>query len=124
MGTGAINAWQCDRCRGLLVAIHVADGATPIRLACRAEGCDGTAISSGYPRPPIPDAIKTALAWEWRRATNTELKRWRRENPGMFQHCSAGGLVLGPLTTVGADLATERHHFIPTSPTRTERPAP
>lgn len=41
------------------------------------------------------------LAWQWAKASRTQLKRWRRENPAMYNHCVLGGLVLGPLTDAG-----------------------
>jgi hypothetical protein len=56
-------------------------------------------VSAGYPGEPIPDHILEAVAWVWRKATSSELKRFRREDPAMYRHCIAGGLVLDPLPT-------------------------
>lgn len=104
---GAVNAWQCERCGGVLAAIHVHEGTTPMFLACRAPhsapapACQGRMMSSGYPPGPVPDRIRLAIAWEWRLPTSTERKRWRRENPAMLDHVNRGGLVLAPLSPAG-----------------------
>lgn len=95
MPTGSINAWKCDACGGLTVAIHADEGVTPMFLACRrTEGCNGRAVSAGYPDPPIPDEIVSLLAWEWYRPTD----RWaRRQGREMQDHVRNGGLVLRAL---------------------------
>ena len=95
MPAGSINAWQCEVCGGLTVAIHADEGVTPMFLACRStEGCKGRAVSSGYPPPPIPDHIVSLLAWEWYRPTNKQARRMGRE---MREHVRLGGLVLRAL---------------------------
>lgn len=105
---GSVNAWKCEECGLLLVAIHVDDGVTPMLLGCRVTaGCTGMMISSGYPRPPIPEHILERLAWEWRKASTTQLKRWRRDNRAMFTHCEMGGLVLAPLSDAGRTVLGE-----------------
>lgn len=109
MPRGSINAWQCDQCSGLIVAVHIAEGVTPMFLACRGQlgpgqKCEGRATSAGYPPPPVPLTIRAAALWEWRLATATERKRWKRENPEMLMHVNAGGLVLAPISDEGRQL--------------------
>lgn len=123
---GSVNAWKCDKCGGVLVAIHVVEGVTPMFLACRARptpeiaehaaksSCDGRMISAGYPSPPVPAPLLEALAWEWRLPTMTERKRWRRENPAMLDHVTAGGLVLDRLSPDGLRQARTHHNYTPT----------
>jgi hypothetical protein len=84
-----------------MVAVHVDEGVTPMMLACRADDCRGVAMSRGYHTNPGDRARVTI---EWRKATTTELKRWRREDPSMYAHCTAGGLVIGDLSDAGRDL--------------------
>ena len=127
MPAGSVNAWKCDECGGLLVAIHVVEGTTPFALACRAlpsrpetdeqhakSSCPGRMISAGYPPPPIPARIYDAIAWEWRLPSSTERKRWRRENPAMLDHVSRGGLVLDRLTPAGRQQMNPSHREEPT----------
>lgn len=97
MPAGSINAWECDRCGTYLVAVHRDSGVTPMFLACREPGCGGRAVSLGYPPPPVPAGITEALAWEWRTASRSEMKRWRRDRDPMYQHCEQGGLILQPI---------------------------
>lgn len=105
MPAGSINAWKCPTCRGLTVAVHVDQGVTPMFLACRATPrCQGRAVSAGYPSAPIPPSILAAVGFEWRAASMTELKRYRRENPPMYEHCRAGGLVIDMLSDRGRAL--------------------
>lgn len=96
---GAVNAWKCDRCGRLTVAVHIDEGVTPMFLACRAsEGCEGRAISVGYPPPPVPEHVLKRLAFEWYRPSD----RWaRRQSPAMAEHIARGGLVIRELTDAG-----------------------
>jgi hypothetical protein len=95
---GAINTWQCDTCRGILVAVHTDEGTTPMFLGCRAEvGCKGTMVSAGYPSSPIPDYIVKKLAWHWHKASTTQMKAYKRNDPAMYQHLQMGGLLLDRL---------------------------
>ena len=103
MPAGSVNAWKCERCGKVLVAVHLDDGTTPMFLGCRrTDACPGMMVSQGY--PPIkglPDAIAALIGWEWHRLTSTQLKRAKREEPAMYQHAMAGGLALRPLTDPG-----------------------
>ena len=96
---GAVNAWKCDKCGQLTVARHVDEGVTPMFLACRAsgdlEGCDGQAVSSGYPAAPIPDRILTRLEWEWYKPGVMERMGM---SLAMQDHISRGGLALRRIT--------------------------
>lgn len=95
MPKGSINAWKCDTCGGLTVAIHADEGVTPMWLACRrTPGCPGNAVSAGYPPPPIPPHILDLLAWEWFRPTAQQVRRMKRTNPEMAAHIERGGLDL------------------------------
>ena len=94
---GAVNAWECPLCGHFTVAVHVDEGVTPMMLRCQsAAGCNGMAVSLGYPKPPIPEFITDAIAWEWARPSTSQMKRWKRERDPMFEHCLFGGLVLRP----------------------------
>lgn len=113
---GAVNAWKCERCGGLLVAIHLVEGTTPMFLGCRAVGCDGRGVSAGYPPAPIPSRILDAVSWEWRLPSTTERKRWKSENPAMLDHVTRGGLVLAPLSPAGRELLAKIQHQQETNP--------
>jgi hypothetical protein len=105
---GAVNAWMCDVCGAITAAVHVDGGTTPMFLACRStEGCTGCAVSAGYP-PSFPDHVLAAIAWEWHTPTSTQMKRWRRTDPAMYEHCRMGGLVLSPLSPAGRTKLKER----------------
>lgn len=99
IGAGSVNAWKCNDCGGLTVAVHVDAGVTPMFLGCRrTEGCKGRAVSSMYPDPPLPDHVLDALAWEWYMPGDKEL---RKLDPATRDHCEQGGLVIRPLTDAG-----------------------
>lgn len=99
MRPGAVNAWKCDDCGGLTVAVHVDEGTTPMFLGCRrTPGCKGRAVSSMYPEPPIPADVLGLLAWEW---FMPSAKKIRRMEPEMREHCRQGGLVIRPLSDAG-----------------------
>lgn len=102
MRSGAVNAWKCDACGLLTVAVHVDEGVTPMVLACRrVEGCPGMGKSLFYV-PLHPDVVEL-LAWEWYRPT----ERWtRRQDPEMRRHIEQGGLVIRPLTDAGRVLCS------------------
>lgn len=98
---GAVNAWKCEACGRLTVAVHVDEGVTPMFLACRrTEGCETLAVSAGYPDLPLPDHILDLVAWEWYRP---EGRAYRRLSPGMQDHIDRGGLDLRPLTDAGRE---------------------
>lgn len=97
---GAVNGYQCPDCNGLTIVVHRDAGVTPMFLACRAEGvdpreakCKGQAVSLMYPEgePPAPPA------WEWFKPSATQMKRYRREDPAMYDHVQRGGLELRKL---------------------------
>ena len=92
MPAGSINSWKCDDCGRLTNAIHIDDGVTPMFLACRATpGCQGTAVSAGYPPPPVPEYVANNIGWEWYRPS----EKWaRRKGPEMLRHVQNGGLAL------------------------------
>jgi hypothetical protein len=99
MPAGSINGWQCDKCHRLTIAIHRDEGVTPFMLACRADGyeprspestCDGMGVSCGYPVDPPPCPPE----WEFFRPSKSQMKRYKREDPAMYEHCIKGGLEL------------------------------
>ena len=105
MPAGSINAWKCPTCGGLTVAIHVDDGVTPMFLACRrTPGCTGSAVSSGYPSTVVPPRIRELCEWEWFTPSASQMKRYRRDHPAMYDHCRRGGLELRPITDAGRRL--------------------
>lgn len=109
-GRGHVNAWKCDACGALLVAIHVAPGVTPMFLGCRdgRPGCLGTMKSSGYPAGEIPAGILAKLSWEWYAVSKTQAKKLRRSgDSSTFDHVTRGGLLLRRLSDAGRRAATE-----------------
>lgn len=65
-GHHGVNAWKCDVCGLLTVAIDVDPGVTPMFLGCRrTPDCTGMGTSSGYPSIPVPDRVLEHLDWEW-----------------------------------------------------------
>lgn len=115
MSAGDVNAWKCDACGRLLVAVDVVEGVTLMMVRCRFGGCSGAMVSSFYPAGPVPPEILEALAWEWRQATSTERKRWKRDRHPMLDHVNKGGLVLDRLSMAGARAVSKRHNFTPTA---------
>ena len=114
MSAGDVNAWKCDACGRLLVAVDVVEGVTPMTVRCRFGRCSGAMVSSFYPPDPVPSEILEAIAWECRLATRTERKRWKRDRHPMLDHVNKGGLVLDRLTMAGARAVAKRHNFAPT----------
>jgi hypothetical protein len=92
-GPGRHNAYRCDDCGSHTVVVHVDAGVTPMFLGCRATpGCQGRAVSLGYPEGPIPSHLLPA-EWEWYRPERGD--RVLRD-PAMRSHVEQGGLVLRP----------------------------
>jgi len=122
---GKINGYVCDTCNRATYIVHVADGVTPMFLACRAEGvepaeaeCKGQATSMMYPTPPVPDYVVAAVMWEWfgaepppKRRFDFQTKRFYFPpdplTPDEREHVSKGGLLLRPLTDVGREVLAE-----------------
>lgn len=108
---GEVNGYICQRCGEVTMVVLVDDGTTPFMIACRAEGldptaakCKGTAESMFYPRSPLPPGYRAILlerGWEWYAASKGQLRRFRKRNPGLYDHCSKGGLLLRRLTDDG-----------------------
>lgn len=95
-GHHGINAYKCRECGGLTVTIDVDSGVTPALLACRATpGCNGMAVSSGYPASDPPPHIMAKLRWEWRLPKGFD---YARLSPEMRQFIDDGGLELVPRT--------------------------
>lgn len=102
MPRGSVNSWKCPTCGLLTSAVHVHEGVTPMMLRCRrTPGCTGMAVSAGYPPGPQPYYVLEHIDWEWAQASRGQMKRWRREDPAMFNHCQMGGLVLRPISDAG-----------------------
>jgi hypothetical protein len=119
---GEINGYTCDDCARKTYIVHVDDGVTPMFLACRADGidpsqqqpparCQGRGVSMMYPNGLVPQDVLEAVAWEWYAASKTELKRMKRDEPEMYDHCIKGGLLLRPLTDAGREALREFHDY-------------
>ena len=102
---GEVNGWACDTCGESTYVVHVDDGTTPMFLGCRASAgvCPGRGVSMMYPRGPVPDHVRRAVAWEWYEPGDRERRRLRRREPETYQHVEMGGLLLRPLTRAGRD---------------------
>jgi hypothetical protein len=96
---GEINGWRCELCERHTYCVHVDDGVTPMFLKCRATAeCLGTGVSLMYPKPPIPEHVREAVAWEWFKPSPVEMEAL----PGALRyHIVHGGLHLRPLTDAG-----------------------
>lgn len=91
-GHHGINAWHCPKCGRNTVCIDVDPGVTPVFLKCRkTEGCDGMAVSAGYPNSEPPERITKQLEWEWALPTPEQYKELDEE---MKKHIDEGGLML------------------------------
>lgn len=89
MRAGAINGYRCQTCGRTTWTIDADEGVTPMFLKCLSGFCSGTGQSLGY---HAPDGV--VPTFRWRKASNGEMKRWRRDDPSMYEHCQMGGLVL------------------------------
>lgn len=87
---GAVNAYRCKDCDGVIVTEHADAGTTPMFLACRL--CDtGEMVSFGYPRGPIPRTLAAKPRYVWYRPSKREMKRL---DPVLRDHVERGGLLL------------------------------
>lgn len=86
---GQYNVYQCERGHHNL-SLDVDKGVTPMFLVCRVDGCGATSSSTMYPKGE-PPAHLFPVRVLWRRPTNGELKRERREGG---EHYKLGGLAL------------------------------
>jgi hypothetical protein len=94
---GALNAYRCRSCGGVIATVDRHEGTTPMFLRCRAkDGCDGTMVSAMYPAGPPPAGLPP-VAWEWYRPAEGALRRLKRSDPATHAHVLAGGLLLRPL---------------------------
>lgn len=103
MPAGAVNMWICPDGHHT-TAVHLHPGVTPMYLRCRHAGCQQMGTSAGYPPGPVPARVRKVIAYEWARATTTQMKDWKRRRDVMYSYCLAGGLILRPLTSAGAQL--------------------
>ena len=115
---GEINGWTCDKCGEITYVIHVADGVTPMFLACRASGdlghCSGMGTSLMYPAPPVPPHVLAAVGWEWylpeppKRRFDIDTGKFFTPpdtlTPAERQHVEQGGLLLRELTDEGREV--------------------
>ena len=109
-GKGRMNAYVCQTCGGVTVAIHEDDppGVTPLMLRCRvSDECEGMAYSSFYP-PEIPDpAPAPHVVWYrpvTKRAARAAIKATTsfKDRRAVFEHWSRGGSLMRELTDHGA----------------------
>ncbi len=111
---GEINGWTCDKCGKVTYVIHVADGVTPIFLACRASGdldhCSGMGTSLMYPSAAPPPHVLAEVGWEWYMPDPVEKTQLLRE-PDLLDHVEKGGLLLRELTDAGRQALKQFHYF-------------
>lgn len=81
------NGYKCEECGGAWLTVDLAQGVTPIFSPCfRTEGCQGRAVSMGYPPGPPPAALPLLI--EWYQPTNL-----RGLSPELRDHVQRGGLL-------------------------------
>ena len=83
------NVYACESGHHNL-SMDVDEGVTPMFLTCRVDGCGARSSSMMYPKGEPPTHL-FPVRIIWRRATNGELKRERREGG---EHYRLGGLAL------------------------------
>lgn len=89
------NGYQCDPkggCGGIYLTVDLDRGATPMFMPCFiTEGCDGMAVSLGYPKSPPP--LKVPLLIEWYQPDSQSLA----EMPAaLAEHIRRGGMARRP----------------------------
>ena len=90
-GHHGVNAYKCPECGKVTVTIDVDPGVTPMLLACRrTPGCEGMAVSSGYPATEPPAALLEHLDWEWTLTPPADV------TPEEERFVADGGLYLAP----------------------------
>lgn len=81
------NGYKCDTCGGAWLTVDLDDGVTPMFSPCfRTEGCEGRAVSMGYPPGPPPTSLPLLI--EWYQPTNL-----RGLDPVLRDHVQRGGLM-------------------------------
>lgn len=91
---GQVNAYKCEQCDGEICTVNLDDGVTPAFLGCHAkEGCSGSMVSAWY-----RGTERKQPTYGWHAATPKQIRRMRRNNPELADHCKSGGLLLRELT--------------------------
>lgn len=96
---GLVNAYTCEKCGGTICTVNLDAGVTPMFLACRAvpsdlvKDCDGSMVSAWY-----RGTEAMTPTWGWHQATPKQIRRMKRNDPAMADHCAQGGLLLRELT--------------------------
>src|SRR5678816_1785608 len=89
------NGYQCDPkggCGGIYLTVDLDKGATPMFMPCLVtEGCEGMAVSLGYPRAKPP--AKLPLLVEWYEPLESSMALM---TPAMQEHVRKGGLLRRP----------------------------
>lgn len=107
MNEQRLNAYYCDTCRRYVVTVDRDEGATPMFLACRADGdptdegftgCTGLSQSMGYPALNVWP-IDPTPTWEWYKPGAAEHVTF---GESMREHLNAGGLALRQIAQVVA----------------------
>lgn len=88
--SGRYNAYRCGSCERWTVVVHRDPGITPMLIRCKATiGCNGGAMSVGYPEGRTPKKFIDACKHEWYRPEsddpilNNEEMRTYIENGGV-----------------------------------------
>lgn len=90
------NTYQCASCGKKYLSVDLARGVTPMFMTCfRSEGCQGPAISMGY--PVQQQLLGVPLLIEWVKPDAEELERVK--NPALLHHFANGGLMRRAVAT-------------------------
>jgi hypothetical protein len=87
---GRYNAYTCEKCGKAYLTLDVDPGTTPMFMACYAtEGCDGEAVSAGYPEGEPPAHLGDPII-HWVRPTE---RQFEKLSGSLKQHVVRGGLI-------------------------------
>lgn len=90
---GKINAYQCERCWGIIYTVDRDEGHTPFMIRCRATaGCRGLMQSCFYADNLQDRGIRASH--EWYKPTGDQLDGL---TVAEVDHVNQGGLVLRPI---------------------------
>lgn len=91
--SGRYNGYICERCDKGYLTLDIDHGTTPGITTCYAtEGCDGQAISLGYPEGEPPLELGEPII-HWYKPNATELEKMQQSEPWMANYVEGGGLL-------------------------------
>lgn len=104
---GRYNAYICQTCDKAYLTLDIDHGTTPGTMQCFAtEGCEGTAVSMGYPEGDPPEAFGPPII-HWVKPNKAQLDRIRTVKPSLYDYASRGGLIC-QATTATPEWVRER----------------